>query len=160
LNKRNYYIFENINNIEKNLRFDEIEKITNFNSSLDIIFKNLAIIYKKMTKNLKESEDSEIESFKAKGEKIYINKNKFFKTNTEFIIQYKIDQTCKKIKIFGEEFVKNNSENFVFIYDGDEYKLTEYFEVEKIRNIGKDIFEIKLQVIKNNITNLSYMLVE
>ena len=157
LNKRNYYIFENINNVGKNLRFDEIEKITNFNSSLDIILKNFAIIYKKMTKNLKESEDSDTENFKTNGEKIYIKKNKFFKTNTEFKIQYKIDQTCKTIKIFGEEFVKNNSENFIFIYDDDEYKLTEYFEVEKIRNIDKDLFEIKLQVIKNNITDLSEM---
>jgi surface protein len=157
INKRNYYDFQNINNIEKNLQLIEIDKITNLNSSVVNILKNLGIILTKMTQNLKESEDSETESFKINEEKIYIKKNKLYKTNTEFIIQYKIDQTCKKIKIFGKNFVENNSENFVFIYDNDEYKLTEYLEIGKNKNIDKDILEIKLQVIKNNITNLSYM---
>jgi surface protein len=157
INKRNYFDFQNINNIEKNLQLIEIDKITNLNSSVVNILKNLGIILTKMTQNLKESEDSETESFKINEEKIYIKKNKLYKTNTEFIIQYKIDQTCKKIKIFGKNFVENNSENFIFIYDNDEYKLTEYLEIEKIKNIDKDILEIKLQVIKNNITNLSYM---
>ena len=157
INKRNYFDFQNINNIEKNLQLIEIDKITNLNSSLVNILKNLGIILTKMTKNFKESEDSETGSFKTNEEKIYIKKNKLYKTNTEFIIQYKIDQTCKKIKIFGKNFVENNSENFVFIYDNDEYKLTEYLEIGKNKNIDKDILEIKLQVIKNNITNLSYM---
>ena len=157
IKKRNYYDFQNINNIEKNLELIEIDKIISLNSSFVNIVKNINIIYSKITKNLKESVDSETESFKTNGEKIYIKKNRLYKTNTEFIIQYKIDQTCKEIKIFGKDFVENNSENFIFVYDGEEYKLTEYLEVEKIKNMDKDILEIKLQVIKNNITNLSDM---
>ena len=160
MKKRNYYDFQNLNNIEKNLQLNEIDKITNFNSSLVNILKNLGIIYIKLTNNLKESKDSETESFKANGEKVYIKKNKLYKTNNEFKIQYKIDQNCKKIKIFGQNFVENNSENFVFIYDDDEYKLAEYLDVEKIKKIDKDILEIKLQVIKNNIINLSDMFSE
>ena len=159
LKKRNYYIFENIKNVEKNLKLSEIDKIIGFNSSLDNIIKNLAIIYKKMT-IIKENEDSETESFKAGQKKVYIKENKLYKTNTEFKIQYKIDQNCKKIKLFGKDFVENNSENFVFIYDDDEYKLTEFLEVDKIKTDDKDILEIKLQVIKNNITNLSDMFSE
>ena len=74
MKKRNYYDFQNLNNIEKNLQLNEIDKITNFNSSLVNILKNLGIIYIKLTNNLKESKDSETESFKANGEKVYKKK--------------------------------------------------------------------------------------
>ena len=58
------------------------------------------------------------------------------------------------IRIFGENFVKNNKNTCYIIYESEKYELTEYF---KINNWRKDkILEIKLIGI-NNIINASHM---
>ena len=58
------------------------------------------------------------------------------------------------IRIFGENFVKNNKNTCYIIYESEKYELTEYF---KINNWRHDVLlEIKLIGI-NNIINASHM---
>ena len=75
-------------------------------------------------------------------------------------ITYKIGKATKdaknkdkiKLKIFGEEFVKNNKSNFKIIFEEEELDLTPYLEVSK----DKKTVEIILEQI-NPITDLSNM---
>jgi len=70
----------------------------------------------------------------------------------EINIIYKINKN-KKIKIFGEEFEKNNKDKCKIIYDNKEYELKEEFE---IKNKNESKLNITLKNI-NNITNMSCM---
>ena len=81
-------------------------------------------------------------------------------------IRYKINEGNIKIKIFDNQFVKNNTYNyfnsFVFPHwslkiecEGKEYPLTAYFELKNYSK-SKEILEIYLKNI-NNITNMSHM---
>ena len=78
-------------------------------------------------------------------------------------IKYKIQPDDGRIKIFGEDFIKNNQDNYLFwatdklkiICDDEEYKLEEYFDLKNYKK-GKEILEIRL----NNfsiITDMSNM---
>ena len=66
---------------------------------------------------------------------------------------YNIDKSKKDIKIFGEDFVKNNINNCQMIIEGKEYKLSESFN---IKDYNKDKLTIILKGI-NNITDMSHM---
>ena len=81
-------------------------------------------------------------------------KNKF---NDSIIINYKIGKNDTKIKIFGENFVKNNKNNCHIIYKNKKYELMEYLELEKLEKL--EFLEIKLIGI-NNIIDASYMFYE
>ena len=70
------------------------------------------------------------------------------------IINYTINENDEKIKIFGEDFVKNNKNICQIIYEDECYKLTEFLEVKKIGR--SKILEIKLIGI-NNIIDASCM---
>ena len=62
---------------------------------------------------------------------------------------------CKegeKIKLFGEQFVKNNKDKCKIIYDNNSYDLTDYFVLTKIPK--SQTLKITLIGIKN-ITNIS-----
>ena len=75
----------------------------------------------------------------------------------EITIQYKIKniKNTKSIRIFGDEFVKNNKEKCKIIINGKEIELCSYINTNIQININK-IFEIKLNGI-NNITNMICM---
>ena len=73
-----------------------------------------------------------------------ININKI----NEMIIIYKI-KGKDKIKLFGEEFIKNN---YIIIIENKELNMVEYLNV----NSNDKILKIKLKEIKI-ITNMSYM---
>ena len=65
----------------------------------------------------------------------------------------------KKVKIFGETFVKNNKDKCKILYKNKEYKLKKYFdEIDKKYNY-KDTISFRLKGI-NNITDMSYMFSE
>ena len=73
---------------------------------------------------------------------------------SEINIIYDINKENKEnIKIFGEEFVKNNINNCKMIVNNKEYKISERFNLQ---NYNQDKFIIKLKGF-NNITNTSYM---
>ena len=67
----------------------------------------------------------------------------------EIIIIYKVNNN-QEIRIFWENFVKNNKNNCKIIYNNKEFELTQYFQYDK-----EDLI-IKLIGIQN-ITNMSYM---
>ena len=60
----------------------------------------------------------------------------------------------KKLKIFGEEFVKNNDSNFIIIYKDMELILTPFLELSDAEE--DSIIEITLKLI-NSVTNISKM---
>ena len=80
--------------------------------------------------------------------------NKRTKTN-EIIIKYKIGKE-DKIRIFGDEFVKNNIENLKIIYENEELELNAFFDLSNNKK-KKNFLEIQLKIIKD-ITNLSYIM--
>ena len=66
-------------------------------------------------------------------------------------INYNIKENNEYIKIFGEDFVKNNKNICQIIYEDEYYELSEYLE---LKNISNKILEIKLIGI-NNVINAS-----
>ena len=82
---------------------------------------------------------------------IIINENPFH----ELILKYEIDNPDKNVKIFGTEFVKNNSENCKILHKNKIYKLSDSF-TDKSSEPNIDILEIKLFQI-NSLTDISYM---
>ena len=72
---------------------------------------------------------------------------------SEINIIYNIERNQDEIKIFGNEFVKNNKKICKMIIDNKEYEITEYYNV---KNINNNILKIKLKGI-DNVTNMSYM---
>ena len=75
------------------------------------------------------------------------------KSLNEIIIQYNED-ICNGIRLFGQNFVKNNKNLCKVIIDNKEYDLCEYYSDKNLKL--KNIFEIKLKGIIN-ITDMSYM---
>jgi surface protein len=69
-------------------------------------------------------------------------------------IRYKIGKK-RRIRIFGDEFVKNNKDNCKIIFDNNEQELKAFFDLKDIK-IKDQILEIKLQSM-NNLKNLSHM---
>ena len=84
------------------------------------------------------------------------NEKNAFNTNYEnnIIIKYKINKN-KIIKIFGDDFVKNNKNNCYFIFNGQAKELNTYLNLDN-NMINKDSIEITLKGA-NNITNMSYI---
>ena len=125
IKNRNYEMFKNINYIQNTIHFEEVDKIIN-NNNIYFQFENIINIFNKMEKMQK------------------IN---------EMTIKYKI-KGCETIKLFHEDFVKNNKENCILFIDGKEMELLDYLDVTKINN--NEILEIKLKEIKP-ITNMYRM---
>ena len=69
----------------------------------------------------------------------------------EISLKYEVKE--KKIQIFGENFVKNNKEKCIFVFNNKEYDIIQFFEIPDCE-INKNI-EIKLKVLINNI-DISY----
>ena len=77
----------------------------------------------------------------------------YFKTLNGIILKYYKNKNNKSIRIFGENFVKNNKGNFKIIYNNNIQDLKE--KIEKLE-IKEDIIEVKLIQLKKS-NNLSYM---
>ena len=89
---------------------------------------------------------------------IKIKKDSIQEIFNSMTIIYKIDSNnnfYNKLRLFGEEFVKNNKDNCIIIIDGKTQELSEHINInEKMRKIGN--LEIKLKENKT-ITNMSHM---
>ena len=67
------------------------------------------------------------------------------------------DNKTSRVKIFGEEFVKNNKSNVKIFYENKEIELTSFLDLDLSNyKTKKNILEIKAKII-NRITNISYM---
>ena len=93
------------------------------------------------TKKITEKVKKENEKIEEKNEK-------------EIILNYEINQDENDIKIFGNQFVKNNNKKCKLIYNGNELELVRNFNIANLHNLKK--LELKLKII-SNLTNLSYM---
>ena len=127
---------QNIDNMKKSINsYLSSSDISKFNLHDNIIKNN----YIKINKNIKS--------------KSIINKNV-----DEITIQYKIKniKNIKSIRIFGDEFVKNNKEKCKIIIKGKEMKLCSLININLKQINSNKIYEIKLIGI-NNIINISYM---
>ena len=71
----------------------------------------------------------------------------------EIIIKYKIGKE-NKIRIFGDEFVKNNKASFQMIINDKNYNLDSFYNIKNEKE--NEILKIKLKQIKS-VSNLSYM---
>jgi surface protein len=69
-------------------------------------------------------------------------------------IRYKVGKK-RRIRIFGDEFVKNNKDNCKIIFDNNEQELKAFFDLKNI-TIKDQILEIKLKEM-NTLKNLSHM---
>ena len=70
-------------------------------------------------------------------------------------IIYNIQSYDNSIRLFGNNFVKNNINNCYLLIDGQKIKLCEKLILKKEQK-NKNILEIKL-IETNKITNMSYM---
>lgn len=66
---------------------------------------------------------------------------------------YKINPNEKRVRIFGEKFVKNNKDKYILKYGKKYFSLNEYFQIE---NITSDNFDIVL-IGRENKSDKSYM---
>ena len=142
--KRNYEILYNINSIKKNIKLEEINDIINMND-INQKFNKILNLYNKMENKSNINE----ESYKTSEN----NEN-----YDEITIIYKIsddDFKSKKLKIFGDKFVKNNKDICNILYQGKSYELTEYFDLSNYI-VNNNLLKIKLKGI-SNITDFSDM---
>ena len=78
------------------------------------------------------------------------------KIKNDLLIRYKIKENEKNLKIFHQKFVENNKNHCKIIYDNIENELSEYINIDNVKNIKNNIVEIKLTGIEN-ITNANCM---
>ena len=129
---RNYELLKNINEIINNNKriLNELNEIINNNKII-----NLLNIYNKMNEKINNKEYN-------------INKN-------EIISKYAIKKGDKRIKIFGNEFIKNNKNNFDFYIN--EKKSIIRDEVENVFwEENDEMIEIKI-IEKNRCINMKNM---
>ena len=126
---------------EPNTRHNSISKIGNIKENTN---KNKNI---KLKKVINKNRDN------TKKDKNIINAN-----INEITIQYKIKniKNTKIIRIFGDEFVKNNKDKCKIIKNGKVLELCSHINININQLNNNEIYEIKIMGI-NNITNLSRM---
>ena len=88
---------------------------------------NIKKVYKSEIKKIKD----ENEIIKKKYEEYKKNiEEDLFEKNNRITIIYKINNNEDEIRIFGNEFVKNNKKNCKIIYGEKEHELTEFFDLK------------------------------
>ena len=90
---------------------------------------------------------------KKQGKDYYEN---YFDGTNSIDIFYKINDNQKKLKLFGDKFVKNNINKCKIIIDGKEYELCNELNIGKFKIDDNKLFKIQLIGIKS-ITDMSYM---
>ena len=87
--------------------------------------------------------------------KTKMDKNILNKCRNKMTMKYKINKEEKKIKILGDDFVKNNKENCILILGDDLLEISSEYKIKD--NLKEnEILEVKLLEIKN-INNLSHL---
>ena len=130
------------------VHFGCLKNKTNFNFNLGtliaypIIEFNLLNI--NITKNINQSN-------------ININDNKKMNSKklNSMTIRYKINEKDKTLRLFGDEFVKNNRNNCIIILDGKNQQLTECINIDEKMRKNRYV-EIQLNEI-NTVTNMSHL---
>ena len=138
-----------INNFRKRIAQskDKINEKSNYIKNIKMNFVNFKNIKKKMDNNNKiiENNNNKLDDL------IDIYKKTNNVNNNYSKIIYKINKSNDNIRIFGNEFVKNNKNKIKLEIEGKEYELIEYYKIN-----DNNILEIEIKGIEN-ITNFSYM---
>ena len=158
---RNYQSLLNIKEIKTNNEiFKKIRDINQNINNKDKLF-NLIDFYNKLSSDntiIKNQKDIEKEIKKENNNKKYIIPKKQeinSKCLNSMTIRYKTNDYDFELRLFGDEFVKNNKNNCVIIIDGKRQELITLLDInENMRKKG--YLEIQLKEI-NTITNLSHM---
>jgi len=94
------------------------------------------------------------EEMKRKGPQCYEN---YFDGINSIDIFYQIQGNQQRLKLFGDNFVKNNKNNCKIIINGNKYELCNYINISNYNyNHNSKIFKIQLTGIKS-ISDMSYM---
>ena len=125
IQNRNYEIFKNINDIQSNINFNDIDKIINTND-ISNKFGHILNLYNKINLNNEIYQEN-------------------VKKNNVMTIRYRI-KGRDEIKIFSEDFVKNNIDKSILIINGKETKLCQFLDVTKLNK--QETLEIKLKELK------------
>ena len=141
---RNYNILSNIKNINDSIEYEIYELRNNYDYGYNL--NGLLYLYSEMNE---KNEEIEINYFPY-------NENEDEENEDEENVDDIKNNSKEKERIFGQEFIINNSKKCKIIYDKTEYDLKEYFKDVDIFYNNKDPFSIKLKGI-NNITNMSFM---
>ena len=138
--------FEFMSNLINNPNNRNYHSLTNINS----IYNYNEIIMKDISNIIKEKKEDKYNLLNEIYNKMIIN--------NEIILKYKIDDE-KKIRLFGDLFVKNNKDNYVLIINGKKYELMSFLNLEGMYLKKGEIIEIKLKQIKNTL-DISFMFSE
>ena len=123
------------------LLLDNLNTYENVKNILN--FKN-TYIYKDINDFLNDNTKNKLKHLEHKFHN-YINENKFL---------YKINKNDEEIKLFGENFVKNNKDNYYLIIDNKIINLSAYYHI----NIKNKVKYLKVLLLeKNKITDMSSM---
>ena len=148
------YIFNSINQ-------DLKKELDNYN----ILYNKMLILLDNLNnyQNIKNMLNMNYQNNFVKDIDNFLNENLVYKISYlikkcgylgETILTYNINKNDNKIKLFGEEFVKNNKDNFNLIIDNKKINLSEYYYLDNANN-NNELRVILLE--KNIITNMSYM---
>ena len=144
---KNYEILYNIANINSNDIHKDILNIIQ-EKDINLQFNYVMKIFKQMNT---QSINKNIKNNKQITNKLVDNKS----IKNEITIKYKVEKVNNKIKIFGEDFVKNNKDKCKYIFKNKEYELTDKFDLKNYDN-SKGILKIKLTGL-NKVTDLSHL---
>ena len=125
--------------------FNLLNNLNNYESIKNVI--NLKT--KKITKEI----SNYIENIKNKF-KYLIEREESRNNENEITIIYRINRDKTNIRLFGQQFVENNKNNFIMIINNKKYEISEYYDLKEM--ILNKYLIIKLIEIKK-INNLSYM---
>ena len=144
------------NNKQFSLESEFVIPKNNINNEIKL--KLILLIYELNIKEIAKVCESFYTSYE--GEK-YMKRIKEFNDFTKYIEKYKLvyqinpDQT--EVKLFGEDFVKNNQNKYIIIYNNRIFAFQEYFSLKKIQ-IRKEINILKIILIQlEDVYNRSYM---
>jgi len=146
---------KNVNNLNKSINENKIKYENNIKyvNNLNKSINENNIKYKLINENNVNNINNLNNLNKLKnGKNITNEKNTNNLNNVK--IKYKINKN-NKIKIFGDDFVKNNKNNCSFIFNGKEKELDTYLKLDS-NEISSNYIEITLKRAKN-ITNMSYI---
>ena len=170
--KKNYQTYINVQNINESskLVIKDIDQIINLNNEIKKFEYINKINYKMNKKNGLRHTNTKInfndiygiknnnnnnENQKLKLTNTIIKTDKYEKKANDIKIEYKIPKNTSKIKIFGNEFIKNNKKKCQ-IYINDKYhEIVQNIDLRTCQ-IENDILEVILRPIEN-ITNMSSM---
>ena len=149
-------IIEIFNKVLENMKIfykiynDNINNIDIKNRNYEIIYNIKEIYNKDIIKDMDNIINDKNINNKIKNILDIYNKMNYKGDIDQIKIRYKINNK-DKIRIFGNDFVRNNKNNCTIIFEGKEYELQEFFNV---KNLNKNILEIHLKGIKK-VTNMN-----